>query len=515
VGRQGLEVRVPHRSLGNNVTDLVVIGAGPAGAVAALRAADLGARTVLVTSSGFGGMAANDGPVPVRTLAHAAGLIRNARQLDQYGIAVGEPMLDYRRLLTRVRDVVVEATAHSSLREQIDSVGVTVHENAGTARFVDPHTIITENGVRLRADRIIICVGGAGRRLPVPGFHSTSSHSSALALTSVPPTMLVVGGGATGLQIASIFNAFGSRVQLFERGPRILSTEDKDVAGAIAKAFREAGLAVHEDFGTIESFEKTSTGVRMNFSKHGKREYAEAALAVVAAGWVANTEGINLAAARIAPDDRGFVKVDEYLRTSTPHIFAAGDVTGHLMLVPQAIQEGFVAATNAVLGPMLPLAEQVNLTAGFTDPEYARAGLTEAKARETHDVLTAVVRFDSTMRTIIDGRKAGFCKLVVDRKTAKILGCHVVGERAVEIAQAAALAISAEMRVDELARLPLAFPSYTGNLAYAAASAARQLELHVDWQASEIEGNDIGPYSNAFAPQARPFSYSMRNLASN
>jgi dihydrolipoamide dehydrogenase len=164
---------------------------------------------------------------------------------------------------------------------------------------------------------------------------------------------------------------------------------------------------------------------------------------------------------------------------------------------------------------MLPLEEQVNLTAGFTDPEYARAGLTEAKARETHDVLTAVVHFDSTMRTIIDGRKAGFCKLVVDRNTAKILGCHVVGERAVEIAQAAALAISAEMRVDELARLPLAFPSYTGNLAYAAASAARQLELHVDGQASKIEGRDIRPYSNAFAPQARPFSYSMRNLASN
>ena len=145
------------------------------------------------------------------------------------------------------------------------------------------------------------------------------------------------------------------------------------------------------------------------------------------------------------------------------------------------------------------------MSSGFTDPEYARAGLTEAKARETHDVLTAVVHFDSTMRTIIDGRKAGFCKLVVDRRTAKILGCHVVGERAVEMAQAAALAISAGMKVDELARLPLAFPSYIGNLAYAAAGAARQLELNVDWQASKIEGNDFRPCS-AFPGQARPSS---------
>jgi pyruvate/2-oxoglutarate dehydrogenase complex dihydrolipoamide dehydrogenase (E3) component len=473
------------------MTDIIVVGAGPAGAVAALRAADLGARTMLVTSRAFGGMAANDGPVPVRTLAHAARMIRDARQLAQYGIAMGEPVLDYPRLLARTREVVGEVTAHSSLREQIDAAGVRLHENVGGSQFADPHTIVTESGLRLRADKIIICVGGLSRKLPIPGFHLTSTHSSALALTSVPPSMLVVGGGATGLQVASIFNAFGSRVQLFERGARILPTEDDDTSAAIAAAFRESGLTVHEGFGTIESFEKTSTGVRMWFSKQGKRESAEAALAVVAAGWVANTTGLNLAAAGVALDDRGFVQVDNYLRATTPHIFAAGDVTGRVMLVPNALQEGFVAATNAVLGPSLPLAEHVDLTAGFTNPEYARAGLTEVKARETHDVLTTVVHFDSTMRTIIDGRKDGFCKLIVDRTSAKILGCHVVGERAEEIAQAAALAISAEMRVDELARIPLAFPGYIGNLAYAAAGAARELDLNPGWQASEIEHKDI------------------------
>ena len=128
----------------------------------------------------------------------------------------------------------------------------------------------------------------------------------------------------------------------------------------------------------------------------------------------------------------------------------------------------------------------MNTIAGFTDPEYARAGLTEAKARETHDVLTALVRFDASVRNIIDGRTAGFCKLIVDRSNAQILGCHVVGERAVEIAQVAAIAISARMRVDELAQVPLAFPTYTGNLAYVAAAAARQLDLNVEWQANEL-----------------------------
>jgi dihydrolipoamide dehydrogenase len=434
-------------------------------------------------------MAANDGPVPVRTLAHAAGLLREARKLSQHGIAVGEPALDYARLLSRVRDVVREAVAHSSLREQIDATGVRVHEKTGLARFADPHTIITEAGLRLRAEKIIICTGGASRRLAIPGFELTSTHSGAFALTEAPPSMLVIGGGATGVQVASIFSAFGSRVELFETGPRILSAEDVDVAEAVAMGFREAGIIVHESFGAIDSFEKTSAGIRMNFSKNGKRESAEAALVVVAAGWVANSAGLNLSAAGVLAEAHGFVQVDEYLRTSTPHIFAAGDVTGHLMLVPPAIQEGFVAATNAVLGPTLQREAGVNTSAGFTHPEYASAGLTEAKASATHDVVTSVIHFDSTIRTIIDGRKTGFCKLVVDRKTAKILGCHVVGERAVEIAQVAAIAISTGMRVDELARVPLAFPTYTGNLAYAAADAARQIDLHANWQTTKVEGD--------------------------
>jgi dihydrolipoamide dehydrogenase len=467
------------------MTDIIVIGAGPAGALAALRAAELGAGTVLVTSGELGGMAANDGPVPVRVLAHTARLIRDARQLGQYGVAVSKPVLDYPRLLARVREVVNDVRAHSSLRQQIDARGITVHEHAGAARFADPHTIQTEAGLQLQADRFIICTGGVSRRLSVPGFELTSTHSDAWRLTSVPPSMLVIGSGATGVQVASIFNAFGTRVELFEAGPRIVSTEDEDVSAAVAAAFRESGMVVHENFGAIESFEKAPTGVRMIYSKDGKRDSAEAALAVVAAGWVADTAGLSLAAAGVEADHRGFIKVDGYLQTSAPHIFAAGDITGRLMLVPQAIQDGFVSATNAVQGPTMPLGDHVSPTGSFTDPEYAHVGLTEAKARATHDVVTAVVHFDSTTRTIIDGRKFGFCKLIADRKTCTILGCHVVGEEAVEITQVASIAMAAGMRVDDLAQVPLSFPTYTDILGLVAADAARQLNLDVNWQAHQ------------------------------
>jgi dihydrolipoamide dehydrogenase len=471
------------------MSDVIAIGAGPAGVAAALRAADLGAVTTLLCRDEFGGMAANDGPVPVRTLAHAARLLREARQLGQYGITISEPLLDYSRLLARVREVVTDVRAHSTLRQQIDSLGVTVYERAGNARFVDAHTVRTESGLLLRADRIIICTGGVSRRLAVPGFELTHTHSDAWSLASVPPSMLVIGGGATGAQVASIFNAFGSRVQLFHAGTRILPTEDEDVSSAVTEAFRASGIVIRENFGVIESFEKTADGVRMRFSKNGAHDCADAAIAVVAVGWVADIAPLNLPAAGVQTDERGFVRVDDYLRTSAAHIFAAGDVTGRLMLVPPAIQDGFIAATNAVLGATMPLGKQVNPIGSFTDPEYAQVGITEGEARETHQVVTATVHFNSTTRTIIDGRTFGFCKLIVDCTTSRIVGCHAVGERAVEITQVAAIAIASGMRVDELARVPLSFPTYAGILGRVAASAARKLNLQVNWNAHQAEGH--------------------------
>ena len=468
--------------------DVLVIGGGPAGVVAALRAADAGANTTLVTRDEFGGMAATDGPVPVRTLAHAARLVRDAGQLGRYGIVVGEPSLDFPRLLTRVREVVCEVQANSTFRSQINSVGVTVHENAGSARFVDPHTVETSSGLRLSARKIIICTGGISRQLTVPGSQFTATHSDAWSLTCVPPSILVLGAGATGAQVASVFNAFGSKIQLFHAGPRILPTEDADVSCAVANAFRNSGVVVRENFGTIDSFEKTSNGVRMWFSKDGKQESAEASLVVSAIGWKANTADLDLESAGVETNDRGFIKVDEFLRTSSPEIFAAGDVTGRMMLVPQAIQQGFVAATNAVRGPTTTIADQAAPIGSFTDPEYAQVGLTEAKARERHDIAVAMIRFDSTTRTIIDGRTYGFCKLIVDRQTRLILGCHVVGERAVDITQVAAVAIAARMRVDDLAQVPLSFPTYAGALGRVAAKITRELNLTVEWQGSRVDG---------------------------
>lgn len=458
-----------------------MIGAGPAGVMAAIRAAELGARTTLVACGEFGGMAANDGPVPVRTLAQAARLMRGARQLGRFGISTGAPSLDYSRLLERVREVVAEVRRRSSFRTDIDRFGVRLLEHAGKARFIDDHTIEVESGERIRSSHVVLCAGGMARRLTVPGAELTATHSDAWSLARVPRSIMVIGAGMTGAQVASIFHAFGCRIHLYQRAKRILPGEDADVSAAVADAFRNSGIDVHEDFGDIDSFEPVGDGVRMNFSRGGIMDSDEAELIVSAIGWVADTVGLNLSAAGVRTNDRGYVAVDECLRTSTSHVYAAGDITGRWMLVPQAIQDGWVAATNAVRGSAIAPDNRVCPTGGFTDPEYASVGLTEARARETHDAIASVVHFDATTRTLIDDRTAGFCKLLVDRNTHLLLGCHVVGERAVEIVQIAAMAMSSGSRIEDLVRIPLSYPTYTGIFTRAAYRAAERLGLTERW----------------------------------
>jgi dihydrolipoamide dehydrogenase len=460
--------------------DAVVIGGGPAGVVAALRAARLGGRTALMTRDALGGMAAADGPVPVRTLAHAARLIREARQLSSYGISAGEPALNYSRLLARVHEVMGQVRANALLRDDLERAGVTIHEHAGTARFVEPHVIESENAPKLRAAKLIICTGGTPRRLPVPGFDLTCTHSDAWSLQSVPASLLVIGAGATGVQVASIFNAFGSRVVLVEAAPRILMTEDDDVAAAMSTGLRAAGIDVLEHVGRIERFERCRAGVRLTYASDGGQRQLEATLAVVAAGWVANTQALDLANAGVQTDHRGYIEVDRQLRTTAPHIFAAGDVTGHVMVVHEAVREGYLAATNAILGKARELPADVSPIGSFTDPEYASVGIGEAKAGDNHEIVVAAERFDSLPRPLIDGRPTGFCKLIVDRGSHAILGCHIVGERAVELAQLAAIAIASKMTVEQLALVPFSFPTYANALGRVAIRAANKLRVTAD-----------------------------------
>jgi len=456
--------------------DLIIIGAGPAGMNAAQQAGKLGARTALITKGYIGGMAATDGPVPVRTLAHAARLVREAQHLERYGIASIEPKVDYPKLLERVREVVVEVYEKVSLVDQLEALNVAVYENVGAAHFVDAHTVAAD-GLILQGKNIIICAGGHSRPLPIPGFEHTVTHSDAWALTEIPQSMIVVGSGATGAQVASIFNTFGTKVTMFEIAPRILMTEDEDVSRVVKEAFLGHGMEIIEGFEAIDSFEKTGKGVRMTYRHRGETWTKEASLAVMSVGWMANAEELNLQAAGVELDPRGFIAVNDYLQTNVPHIYAAGDINGKRMLVSTSSNEGYYAATHAIEGPKYPLHYDLIPMGSYTDPEYAQIGLTEANARRDHDIVVATVSFADYPRNIIDGRPEGFCKLIADRETHEILGCHVVGERAVETVQLVAAGMKAGLTVDQLADLPLSFPTYVAIVSWAAYEIVEQLGL--------------------------------------
>ncbi len=458
--------------------DVVVIGAGPAGLVAAQQAARLGARTALVTKGYVGGMAATDGPVPVRALAHAARLVREAQQLSRYGIAATDPLVDYPRLLERVREVVVEVYYEVGFLAELESLGVVVYENAGAAGFLDPHTIRTSTGVRLEGQKFIICSGGHNRSLPIPGIEHTVTHSDAWSLKEIPESMIIIGSGATGAQVASIFNAFGTRVSLFEIAPRILMTEDVDVSTAVRGAFIARGMEITEGFDGIDAFEPVPGGVRMRYRDRGQECSREASFAVMAVGWQANAPELNLHAAGVELNARGFIAVNEYMQTSAPHIFAAGDINGLLMLVSTSSNEGYHAASNAVQGLKYPVHHDLIPMGSFTDPEYAQIGLNEAQAREKFaEVVVSTVQFGDYPRSIIDGRTDGFCKMIADRQTLRILGCHVVGERAVETVQLVAAGMKAGLTVAQLADLPLSFPTYVAIVSWAAYDIVEQLGL--------------------------------------
>ncbi|MBV8136012.1 MAG: NAD(P)/FAD-dependent oxidoreductase [Deltaproteobacteria bacterium] len=453
--------------------DVVVIGAGPAGSAAALRAGDLGAKTALITRDAFGGMAANEGPIPVRVLAHAGRLAREARQLSRYGISVEHPSLDYTRLVERARTVVGEARGHSTLLEQVKGAGIAIFEHAGTAEFTDPHTIRSASAPALRGERIVICSGGVSRALDVPGAELTVTPADAFSLSAVPKSMIVIGAGATGAQVASIFNALGSSVTICQAGPRIIASEDSEVSDAVAASFREDGIAIYQGFGAIERVDRASNGsVTLAGAQHPP---LEAELVVCAIGWRADTDALNIKVAGVETNARGFIEVDDSLCTSAPHVYAAGDVLGRSMLVPPAVRDGFIAGNNAARAERLVVPADVEPIGSFTDPEYAKVGLTEEQARAHHDVLVSNASYAETTRPIIDGRARGFCKLVIDLGTHRLLGCHIVGERAVEVAQMAAIAMTADMTVDAVARIPLSFPTYGNVFGRAALRAVRKL----------------------------------------
>ena len=464
----------------SSMYDVLIIGGGPAGVTAALRARELGANVALVERGRLGGTCTNDGCVPTRVLAHAARLMRETAQHDAYGLMGERPQLDFARLMKRTQQVVYTIHEKKQMLKHLQSSGVTAFVGAGNARFVDDHTIELGDGRQFSARRFILCVGGHARRLPFPGAELTLNHGDLWNLRQLPRRLAVVGGAATGCQMASIMNTFGAQVTLLDVAPHILPIEDAAVTEALTQAFTERGITIVSGMSGVERVEKTADGLKLTYKKDDALHELAVDAVIVAVGWPGNVDDLNLDAVGVKTE-RNYIAVDDALRTTAPHIFAAGDINGRMMLVQSAGYEARIAAENAVAGDDDDLSDycaQIVPHGGFTDPEYGSVGLTEKAAREAgHDVVIALASYVNMDRAVIDGQTEGFCKLVVDRQSHYILGGHVVGEQAVEIVQLIAAAMSAGSSVESLATLELSYPTYVAIVGLAARRAVHYLGL--------------------------------------
>jgi len=466
--------------------DIIVVGGGPAGVVAALRASELGAKVALVERARLGGTCTNDGCVPTRVLARAARLAREAEHFEDYGLMGEQPHVDFARLLQRTQQIVYRIHEKKQLISHLEQASVSVYANLGAVQFADAHTLTAGDGTRLQAEKFILCAGGRPRRLSFPGSEHALTHSDVWSLTRLPKSMIVVGGAATGCQLASIFAALGTQVRLLEVAPRLLAMEDALVSQALGEAFHGRGIHVITGISSVERLESKENQISLWYSHQDQTQQIEAEIVVMATGWPGNADGLNLTAAGVQ-SERGYVVVDDYLRTSAEHIFAAGDITGRMMLVQSASYEARIAAENAVLGIGMPYSHKIVPHGGFTDPEYGSVGLTEERARSLEsDCLVAVVSYTDLDRAVIDDHLQGFCKLIVSQETHRILGAHVLGEQALEVIQLVAASMAGDMWVEQLAELELAYPTYTAIVGLAARQMVRELgvmPLTPQWRA--------------------------------
>lgn len=467
--------------------DVIVIGGGPGGTTAALRARELGASVALVERDRLGGTCTNDGCVPTRVLAHAARLLRASSQYEAYGLRGAAPELDFADLMARTQEIVYSVHEKKQLVKHLESSGVTLYDRAGTASFVGPNVVrLDGEGDTLEGEKFILCVGGHARRLSFPGAEHALTHSDVWNLRRLPRSVAVIGSAATGCQLASIFNAFGAEVTLLELAPRILPTEDEMVSETMGRAFADRGIQIVTGIGGVERIEWGERVKTLVYTRDDEPVRLDVEAVIVAVGWPGNVDGLGLETAGVKTE-RNYIVVDDCLRTTAPHIFAAGDINGKMMLVQSAGYEARLAAENAVLDRGRKYQPIIVPHGGFTDPEYASVGLTEHQARERKlDYAVALASMVNLDRAVIDNHPEGFCKLIVDKDSHKLLGGHIVGEQAVEIAQLLAAAMSAEMTIAQLGRLELAYPTYTAVVGIAARRAAHNLglmELSPEWRA--------------------------------
>jgi len=443
--------------LPETVYDVVIIGSGPAGYTAAIRAGQLGLRTALIEKDGFlGGTCLHVGCVPTKALLFNAEIWDHLKDAKEFGIErVDSRQLNWSAIQERKSKIVnkhargLEFLMRKNKVETIKGYGKLTGPAQSSVHTLE--VIAGSKQTHVKAKHVILATGSEARMLP--GLQPDSrvlTNIEILDLKDLPKSLVIVGAGAVGVEFASIFKSFGTEVTILEMLPRLVPIEDEDISKELARVYRKRGIAFHTS-AKVEKVEKTKTGITVAFSVDGKPHKIEAEKILIAVGRKPRTENIGLERTRIKPD-RGFIVTDSWMQTAEPGVYAIGDIVlGTPQLAHVGAMEGIVAVTKIAGKEAKPINPEHIPNATYCHPEIGSVGLTEKKAEEAgYNLKIGKFPFTANSRASIVGQHEGFIKIVSDAEYGEILGVHIIGPQATELIAEAVAAMQMEATVEEL-----------------------------------------------------------------
>ena len=432
--------------------DLLVIGGGTAGIVGAKTAARFGARVLLVDRDHPGGDCLFTGCVPSKSLLAAASAAASARNASRFGVDVPVVQVDFPRVMAHVHGAI-EKIAPTDSAEALERAGVRVMR--GHAELAGPDTAVID-GATVAFRQMLLATGAEPMVPPIPGLAEASALTSETvwALRDLPGRLAVLGGGSIGCELGQAFARLGSDVVIIEAAPTLLPREDPDAAAVVTAALQADGVTVRTGAGVVEVTGRSGVGGSLALEGGERLDYD---VLLVAVGRRPRTAGLGLASAGVAVDERGYVVVDDHLRTTNHRVWAAGDLTGHPQFTHVAGVHASTAVGNAVLGLRRSVADAVVPRVTFTHPEVAAVGASTGSPDADHDVRSW--SNDEVDRAVTEGDTTGFTKLVTDRR-GRVVGATVVGPRAGETLAELTLAVTRGLSTTALAGSTHPYPTY-------------------------------------------------------
>jgi pyruvate/2-oxoglutarate dehydrogenase complex dihydrolipoamide dehydrogenase (E3) component len=406
--------------------DAIIIGTGQAGPALARRLVAAGWKVAIIERKSFGGTCVNTGCTPTKTLVASAYAAHVARRAADYGVTIGGAVgVDMKAVKAR-KDAVVGASRNGLERSLRTLKGCTVY--AGHARFVEPKEVEVGNDM-LKADKIFINVGGRAVVPPIPGLDQVPylTNSSMMDVDFLPPHLIVLGGSYIGLEFAQVYRRFGSEVTVIELAPRLVAREDEDVSHAIAGFLRDEGIDIRVGSKVVR-VEKQGNNIAVTVETSGAKSQVVGSHLLLAIGRRPNTDDLGLDKAGVVIDERGYIRVDDQLRTNVPSIWALGDCNGRGAFTHTSWNDFEIVAANLLDNDPRRVTDRITAYALYTDPPLGRAGMTEAEVRKSgRPALIATMAMENVSRAYEKGETKGFMKVLVDEETSRILGASLLG----------------------------------------------------------------------------------------